>query len=406
MESWKEIAAFFNVTVRTAQIWETERGLPVRRGPGEKGRVYAYPQELRDWRDGTRAETQAAAADSVRRWPWVVLGALLLLAVLAAWWIWSRPADPVTYNIDGPRLITYDARGREVWRRQFASEPARPWSRGGYPEPAFLDIDGDGRKEFLFPFKYAAKPERSDILYCFTPNGDIRWTFSTSRTILTGGNTFDSAFGLEFVTLVPVAEKQESRVLVGSLQEEDAPFRVALLDSSGRLLREYWHSGRIRNPLVTDFDGDGKPEIYLSGFSAGFKMAALVALDPENFEGASREDNPEYQILAMPPPRELARVLFPRSSENLALRPHNLGGEITHAGHLLTVVVHEAEFSKSGSAIFYEFERGLKLTRVEVGDSNVASYKRLHTQGVLKSGLTQAEIDSYRNIRFLTPWAK
>ena len=47
--SWKEIAAFFRVTVRTVQNWESERGLPVHRIPGSRGRVYADTSELIDW---------------------------------------------------------------------------------------------------------------------------------------------------------------------------------------------------------------------------------------------------------------------------------------------------------------------------------------------------------------------
>ncbi len=37
--SWKQIAAHLGVNVRTAQKWEKERGLPVRRLPGGRGRV-------------------------------------------------------------------------------------------------------------------------------------------------------------------------------------------------------------------------------------------------------------------------------------------------------------------------------------------------------------------------------
>jgi hypothetical protein len=39
LSSWKEIAAYLGVSVRTAQHWERNRGLPVRRLAGEKGRV-------------------------------------------------------------------------------------------------------------------------------------------------------------------------------------------------------------------------------------------------------------------------------------------------------------------------------------------------------------------------------
>lgn len=47
--SWKEIAHVVGVTVRTAQRWEAQRGLPVQRLAGVKGRVLASRAELTRW---------------------------------------------------------------------------------------------------------------------------------------------------------------------------------------------------------------------------------------------------------------------------------------------------------------------------------------------------------------------
>lgn len=48
--SWKEIASFLDRAERTVKRWERERGLPVHRVPGgERGGVFAYPEELRAW---------------------------------------------------------------------------------------------------------------------------------------------------------------------------------------------------------------------------------------------------------------------------------------------------------------------------------------------------------------------
>jgi tetratricopeptide (TPR) repeat protein len=59
LDSWKEIAAFFGRDERTVSRWEKERGLPVHRMPGAKGRVYAFSDELSDW---LSASSNAAAA--------------------------------------------------------------------------------------------------------------------------------------------------------------------------------------------------------------------------------------------------------------------------------------------------------------------------------------------------------
>lgn len=61
--SWKEIAAFLNRAERTVKRWERERGLPVHRVPGgERGSVFAYPDELADWLRGKSSELEAEEA--------------------------------------------------------------------------------------------------------------------------------------------------------------------------------------------------------------------------------------------------------------------------------------------------------------------------------------------------------
>jgi hypothetical protein len=50
LNSWKDIANYLQVSVRTAQLWEEHRGLPVRRVPGRRGIVWADPAELDAWR--------------------------------------------------------------------------------------------------------------------------------------------------------------------------------------------------------------------------------------------------------------------------------------------------------------------------------------------------------------------
>src|SRR5690349_14639583 len=50
LDSWKEIAAYFDRRVRTVQRWEESEGVPVYRLLHEKGSsVYAYVSELEAW---------------------------------------------------------------------------------------------------------------------------------------------------------------------------------------------------------------------------------------------------------------------------------------------------------------------------------------------------------------------
>ena len=54
LDSWKEIAAFFDRDERTVNRWEKDLGLPIRRLPGTKGRVYAFEAELAEWLAASR----------------------------------------------------------------------------------------------------------------------------------------------------------------------------------------------------------------------------------------------------------------------------------------------------------------------------------------------------------------
>ena len=50
LQSWKEIAAYLKRGIRTAQRWERDAGLPVRRArPGDRSPVFAFPSEIDAW---------------------------------------------------------------------------------------------------------------------------------------------------------------------------------------------------------------------------------------------------------------------------------------------------------------------------------------------------------------------
>jgi hypothetical protein len=67
LTSWKEIAAFLGVNVRTAQKWEEERKLPVRRLPGGRGRVAVDIAALDAWK--RTSPDEVAPPGAVYRWP-------------------------------------------------------------------------------------------------------------------------------------------------------------------------------------------------------------------------------------------------------------------------------------------------------------------------------------------------
>jgi tetratricopeptide (TPR) repeat protein len=63
IDSWKEIAAFFDRDERTVRRWEKERSLPIYRVPGgARGGVFAYSEELKEWLKGRAKEVNSIEA--------------------------------------------------------------------------------------------------------------------------------------------------------------------------------------------------------------------------------------------------------------------------------------------------------------------------------------------------------
>ncbi|MBI5283165.1 MAG: hypothetical protein HY858_15885 [Candidatus Solibacter usitatus] len=82
LQSWKEIAAYLCVHMRTAQTWERTHDMPVRHFPGAKGRVAASSAELEAWR---RAQFALPSGRHGSRRRFVAIAAAVPLVGVAAW---------------------------------------------------------------------------------------------------------------------------------------------------------------------------------------------------------------------------------------------------------------------------------------------------------------------------------
>ncbi len=175
---WKEIADHFGVTVRTVQLWEAEKGLPVRRLPGERGRAYAAEAELRAWREtgaGTGAAGAVPANGSGGRTRRLAGGLVLLgLAVLGGWLGWRslRFRQPLAARVEGGVLVALDQALDTLWRTAVGAEAVAGIPHAGQSSGVqVLDLDGDGRNEVLFLKRHGGTNPPSGELLCFSVRG-------------------------------------------------------------------------------------------------------------------------------------------------------------------------------------------------------------------------------------------
>ncbi len=92
LQSWKEIAAYLERDERTAQRWEKQAGLPVRRHhDGPRSTVYAYPSELDKWRSVRKPKNGDSKSEWLIGRQTILRVFGLLIVVLIVWFVRFGP---------------------------------------------------------------------------------------------------------------------------------------------------------------------------------------------------------------------------------------------------------------------------------------------------------------------------
>ena len=272
----------------------------------------------------------------------VALGAALGMAAYISIRILGVHDAPKFGRLDGSALAIMNAEGKELWRTGFPEGFSTDW----YYEKSqgtriwFGDLEGKGHTSVLFSYLSAAGPQSQETtLICYSDRGKEKWRWTPGRELpeLAGS---PATFRTMALGVLKATDKRPPRIVVSSQHSPWWPNQIAILDSTGKTISEYWHSGGLNFMTLADLDGDGREEIIATGVSNGYDhQATLVVLDPDRVFGASTEVRPEFQIHGMGVAQERLRLLFPRSDLNKALYQFNQATEPTveHGSIRLTV---------------------------------------------------------------------
>src|SRR5688572_14875999 len=211
LKSWKEIAAYLGVTVRTAQKWEHERDLPVRRLPGKRGLVSATLEDLESWRSMRAGEATAPLGSAERlavtqalmpksrlgRHVMLTLASCLVAMSAGAYWLSTRPGPPARIQVEQHLLIVTDHLGRECWRFVLPDtvDPGLYDGLAKVPTVWFGDFDEDGRTSVLFA-QHPSTAASSASLWCFGQDGSVKWRFTPGRPVRTSKQVYAPYFHL------------------------------------------------------------------------------------------------------------------------------------------------------------------------------------------------------------------
>jgi hypothetical protein len=320
---------------------EKERGLPVHRlDGGSRSRVFAQKAELEAWMKGSGSGPASTFIDTTRNSvdgapsrprfkPVLISGIFIAVIGLAAILLFGAKAlfsdrVPVDFRIEGSKLIIVNREGKFLWDYDTGLETLNPETgfRSLFNQRIYLperdersipilhikDIDGDGKNEVLFS-PTTNDAFRAGRLTCFDHRGRERWHFDGGRELVYGKTTYSRDYHNEF-DIIDLDGDGRLEILVLSSHWPRFPSQLTVLSTEGKILGEYWNSGRILDYLSADLDGDGKKELIISGTNNEFKQGFVAVFDPRKIGGASPNAG-EYKSLAFGPGTEKAYVRFP-----------------------------------------------------------------------------------------------
>lgn len=411
LTSWKEIAAYLEVSQKTAQLWEQHRGLPVHRLPGPRARVWALVEEIEAWKISAEKVSEkagpvavAAAGGGAARawWPKAALAAGVVVAMLVGWGAFAlgeREAEsgPAIVQVDAGGFTVRDGQGREMWRYG-SPYPLNLAFYDRVKDPrqlaAVVDLDGDGEREVLYSGMPAS--EIGSAVICFDGRGREKWRHDPGRDVPEWvAKKYPPPYRVvSFLVLPPAEGGRASQVLVSSIQYPYYPARLELVSAAGRREREFWHTGHLHR-LARHEMTDGRRVVLVGGINNQWHDGTLLALDPERMAGSNgveRWGGPAAEGL-------VAVLRFPRTCVSKAREAMNEVAAVISTADGVRVSTWENHEGAGRPSIEHRLTRDLE--HVETGASSLfeAMHERFRRQGEIDHDLTSGEIESWKPVR-------
>jgi len=403
LRSWKDISAYLGCETRTCHRWEKKHGMPVHRAEGgeTKSPVFAYKDELDSWFQQTFKNSHPARvkAERGRRYPIWAAGAVVVLVLAGAvylipWRVVRR--QPADFSIEGSTLIVRDKDKRELWRKDTGMEDLL---REGYyranlqvmdhdegnilPALVFKDINNDGDTEVLFAPKRVTDQTGEGHLYCYDRKGAELWSFRAGKELRGGGKVFSPDYRIAGFHVHDLDGDGTQETIVEAFQAPDWPCQLAVLDSRGKMIGEFWNAGYLRDVAYQDLDGDGREELIVVGVNNEYRGGCLIVFDTRKISGSSPQTG-EFVCEGFGPGTELYYVTVPRSdvSEAMGLYVADL--------RMLDITENRRIRATSSIGLIFEFGFDLELLQLTWGHSYIFNHQNMTEAGKITSVLDDA----------------
>jgi len=424
LSGWKMIAAHLSVSVREAQTWEKD-GMPVRRMPGKKSRVWADRAELDAWKQqifamGKPAEPVSSAAVEPafpaqleaegpeptvqpRRWSRrsllsVVAGSVATATVGALAWM-NRPQSrgPARAGLVGNTLCAWDNLGRLRWKYEFPPSLRVRYTGLGMLRFAdrqvqTVDLYGTNARQVIVAaaFWKDSEPPGGDELYCFSSEGKVLWTYRPEINLTFGSGRFSGPWNFEdvLITTGPAGKT----IWVAVHHWDLRPAFLAALDPAGRVALKFVSAGHIY--ALHQHSNESGSYILAGGINNEYTAASLAVLRADGPPSRSPQTaRTRFECVDGPTGDPDRYFVFPPTELNaLSGRPYNWATQIIAAYPSVVVDVGETLAfggNTTGANAMYTFTRAIEPKEVAFDDSFGVFHRNFEADGRLKHPLSQ-----------------
>ncbi len=389
LNGWKEVAAYIGKSVRAAQRWEEELGLPIHRIKTPAGQiVFARRSEIDEWMfkreelGGRRAT--AGIPPAPRRIPpvWFLVAgvaavAIVLLAGIAAWMrapaVGAGHPAAARFRLEGTTLQGITDEGRVAWSIDFAEavqEPAIDWRPNLQPVQRG-DIDGDGAAEALI---VVSRPDRTaqEQLICVTAEGREEWRYTPSITLRFGEESFTGPWPIRDVLVAQAGPA--AGVWVALAHSIWWPGAVVRIDAHGTASVRFVQSGSINALGLWPYEG--RDAIVAAGVNNEHAGASVAVIDPSRPATSPQTPGSAFACRNCPAGAPLKYIVLPRSELNRLSRvPYNMAIGLAVSNSSMTVTT--TEWHEPGMNAIYTLDGSLAPSLVTMSDGYWHLHRRL-----------------------------
>lgn len=415
--TWKEIASYLKVQIRTCNRWEKKFGMPVHRfKDSDRSRVYARKDEIDEWLQNTFSKKskhsnknnfQKYKRKNLLTYPFIYIAILTIILIVSFFIIKSNSNIPFDFQINGSKLTILNHKGKIIWlhethienlvsdefyrqRFQFKRKVER-YGKIDMDLPFIIidDINYDSDIEVLFATRDINQIKNGELI-CFSSKGDILWSFKAEEEMKYGSRVYSSNYWINGFLANDLNNDGTLETVVIFNNSNFFPTRLSVLDCSGKQIGNFWNSGRIIDIEIQDLNYDGIKELIVGGMNNEYNKGCLIVFDSANIEGGSPQFVDKYICKNLVPGTQKYYLLFPRTDVDLN-------------NHLMEAIpiVHILENNRvsvwtKNSNINFEFDSSLNLLNISLSHSFLSDYRKAVKNGNVQSKSKQQYEESLR----------